>query len=459
MANPARQPPAERALAGGAWRFRGARAVTILIATLSALLVAGGAAAQSRWPAASDGETAWAVRESAFGEWLLLRFTGTPPALKADVAGRLPRAAVALAGNDRRCVALLRGGAGWHPVREIVVVPARVEGMADGFREPAVLPPLAQSLAPIGVRLEGNRTLVVCAGSGEAGGTGLMKLEPGEWVPASDEVGEDARAARLSALGDDGEVLVVGDEVFHAGRSGADIVISIASGGSLVETARMRDIPPESAVFALGGQIVAVWEPAGMSMRCASVSPLGIEVYRGPVSREGPLPQREAVTLVAALGSLFASVLVWVLVPVRWRQPIAAPAGHTYAEPGRRAAATLIDMLPGFLLVEAVLATWSWVPSDMLGVWPTIAALGVTVFISGVGEAAFGRTPGKWAMGCRTLMPDGSRPTHRRLFVRNLVKFVCWPLVLMHLLVPPWRWTNPVSLGTVVAVRDGARRV
>lgn len=451
MVNPARHPPAGPPLAGGQRRAAG---VAVRIGLLL-LLVSGVAIAQSRWTAAGDGETAWVVRESAFGEWVVLRFSGSAPALKADVAGRLPRPAVALAGDGRRCVAVLRGEAGWHPVREIVVVPAQVGGVPDGFRESAVLPPLAQSVTPVGVRLEGNGTVVVCAGAVASDGVGVMELKSGRWVPVGDGGGEAASVARLSALPDKGEVLVVGDEVFHAERSGADIVVSIASGGSLVETARMLDIPADSALFALGGQIVAVWEPAGGAMQCASISPLGVEVYRGPVSRDGPLPQREVVTLVAALCSLFASVVVWVLVPVKWRQPISAPEGYSYAEPGRRAAATLIDMLPGFLLVEAVLTAWSWVPADMLGVWPTIAALAVAVVMSGVTEAACGRTLGKWAMGCRTLMPDGTRPTRRRLLARNLVKFVCLPLGLVHLLVPPWKWTNPVSLGTVVAVRDG----
>ncbi len=402
------------------------------------------------WPSAGDGTTAWIARESKLGQWAVLRLTGSPPGMKIDNAGWMPRPVVALGGDSRRCIVVLRREANWYAVREIDEPAVGPRGPV--FGEPHALPPIPGEARPMLARVTGNITLARIAPEAGEGDTAAatpqwLALVDGVWTPSIAPA--DAATTNTLALGGD---------IYALARDGNDIVISMGTpngtGPPAMETARLKDIPSESAVFALAGQIVAVWENQDSVLWYASVSPLGLEGGRGPITREGPLPGREAVTLGAVITSMFASVLVWVLVPVKWRGPISPPAGFSYAERARRAAATVADLLPGFLVGEAITRWLSWVPADLLGVWPALVALAVTVVTTGAAEALFGVTLGKFAMRCRTVMPDGSKPSRRRCVARNAVKFLCPPLSLLSLLVPPWVWTNPASLGTVVVVEE-----
>jgi hypothetical protein len=401
------------------------------------------------WPSASDGTTAWIARESKLGQWAVLRLTGSPPGMKIDNAGWMPRPVIALGGDSRRCIVVLRREANWYAVREIDEPAVGPRGPV--FGEPRALPPLPGDARPVLARVTGNITLARVAPEAAEGTTAAteqwLALVDGVWTPSIAPT--DAASA---------STLAIGGDFYALARDGNDIVISMGAPNQTVlpatETARLKDIPRESAVFTLAGQIVGVWENQDGALWYASVSPLGLDGGRGPITRDGPLPGREAVTLGAVITSIFASVLVWVLVPVKWRGPISPPAGFSYAERARRAAATVADLLPGFLVGEAITRWLSWVPADLLGVWPALVALAVTVVTTGAAEALFGVTLGKFAMRCRTVMPDGSRPSRRRCIVRNAVKFLCPPLSLLSLLVPPWVWTNPASLGTVVVVEE-----
>ncbi len=423
-----------------------------------------GVGAWASWPSAGDGAVAWVARESKMGQWVVLRVSGTPPAMRVEVAGWMPRPVVAIGGDASRCVAALRREAGWVGVREIEAEVLRIGATApanDGremveFGPARVLPPIGGGVRAVDIEVAKDSTRVFVVPEGESG-TDAAGSAPGGWLELADNqwrgvAGEPPAMAGISTF-------EMGGSRFAAEREGEDVVIRMlgADGtGRGEETARVRGVPRDSAVFALGGgdggQVVALWEHDDGALWYASVSPLGLEVGRGPVSRSGPLPGREAVTLALGLFWLFASVAVWVLVPAKWREPVAAPEGFTYAERSRRAAATVIDLLPGFMVGE-VAARWvSWAPADVVGVWPAVLALVVTVVLCGVCEGASGVTLGKWAMRCRAVMPDGSRMSWRRAVLRNAVKFACPPLGLLNLVVPAWKWSNPAGVGTVVVV-------
>lgn len=444
-------------------------------AFLWVVLIAAGALAA--WPSAGDGSVAWVARESKLGQWAVLRVSGTVPAIRVEVAGWMPRPVVAVGGDAKRCVVALRREAGWIGVREIDVKETR--GVVE-FSPARVLPPIGGAVRVVGIDVEKSRTwahVTPEAGAqvtGDVAGEpppvrGGLELSDGAWRL----VGTDAKVTSTLASVGSGRVFDIGGSRFETAREGADIVIRMLAGdgaaGSGIETARLRDVPIDCAIVTLGGgeevgggggsegggQFVALWEHTDGSLWYACVSPLGVEGGRGPVSRSGPLPGREAVTLVLGLFSLFASVAVWVLVPVKWRQPISPPLGFAYAERSRRAAATVADLLPGFMLGEAVGRALSWMPADVLGVWPFVLALIVTMFHCAVCEAIFGVTLGKWAMRCRTVMPDGGKMGWKRAMLRNVVKYACPPLGVLQLMVPPWKWTNPAGLGTVVVVEEG----
>ncbi|MFM9956537.1 MAG: RDD family protein [Phycisphaerales bacterium] len=467
-----------------AWR---AVILRVLLALCVMLSITPCARAQS--PATGDGESAWIVHEDAFGQWVLFRLTGAAPALRVRAAATLPRPAVALgvdpdAAAGGRCVVVLRPEGGVHPLREVSFTTSPNPRIGEVFDAPRVLTPLGDGATEggrvVGVRIEGGVVFVVREQPTVAGappGTdepapstigpfNVFALDNNRWTPAAIGCVWNHSEASLECVptlawprrqGSTpmGRSLVIDGDVFGVRREGGDLVVTLGAAPDSPETARLKDVPQQSAVVMLGGQVVALWrhtETGGVSgeLWCAAVTPLGVEVYRGPVSREGVLPRREIVTLAWVFLMLAASVLAWVLVPVRWRRPVTPPSGFVYAEVSRRGAACLIDLLPGFLLMEVTLRALSWVPEDALGVWPALGALVFSALLSGLGEGVFGRSLGKWLLRCEVRTAEGTRPGRWRGAARGMLKFLCPPLALLHLAVPAWKWTNPVSLGTAV---------
>lgn len=468
-------------------RSRASSRARVAAAALAACLLSlNPSTARAEWPSASDGVSAWIAHETRLGQWALLRVTGAPPALKVRNAAWLPRPALRLGVDPEsgRCVAVLRQDAGFHPVREITVTEPRSERAPEVFSTPAVLAPLPEAGRIVGVRVEREAVAVLREQPRTPGAASadaplpdtaladapslidLFQLTEGRWSPAAVGCIWNEPAAELDCVpavpwprhdgnAPVGATLLIAGDVYTTRREGPDIVIALP-GPPALETARLRDIPLDSALVALSGQAVALWRNAedDDALWCAAVTPLGVEVYRGPVSRDGLIPGREIVTLVTAFSMTALSLLVWVLVPLKWRQPITPAPGFTYAEVPRRGAATLVDLLPGFIAVETLLGVYSWAPPELLGPWPALAALFISAAVAAAGEAAFARSLGKWALRCELQGQQGTPLTRARRVARTLLKFACPPLTVLHLIVPAWKWTNPVSLGTAVVRKD-----
>lgn len=190
----------------------------------------------------------------------------------------------------------------------------------------------------------------------------------------------------------------------------------------------------------------------------------GRTLYAGTARSEGPISPGEFRAVVLGLLVLMAAVLALVL-----RAPPAGsfvlPAATALAEPGRRLAATLIDLGATLLIVRG-LGLW---PASLLdpAAWfdgtngLTLGATVVVAVLNGaVCEGLWGKTPGKVLVGCevvllgRTGEPwDPRPPGPARALVRNLVKWVLPPVAVLGVLDPEGMHRGDSYARTAVVVR------
>lgn len=107
-----------------------------------------------------------------------------------------------------------------------------------------------------------------------------------------------------------------------------------------------------------------------------------------------------------------------------------------------RAAALLLDTLAVAVVAAALLGigfalSLTPAPAFASGIFFPLTLLALAILLpigSGICEAAWGRTPGKWALGLKVIATDGGRVTRRQAFLRNLSK-LHWLAVLLDYLI------------------------
>ncbi|MCR9218577.1 MAG: RDD family protein, partial [bacterium] len=164
--------------------------------------------------------------------------------------------------------------------------------------------------------------------------------------------------------------------------------------------------------------------------------------------------------LLLVAWSVVISAMVLVLPQNRKLRIIVPPDGFVLAEPARRMLASVIDLLPGMILVSLVwqkpVEWWLSPLSEIVssdGSMPIFTLAWATFGYLAIADGVWGRTLGKLLVGCRTVTDDGGSPGLRRGAARSFLKVFCPPLVVVLLLMPyapaPW------SFGTVVVRKSG----
>lgn len=450
------------------------------------------------WPSAPADAGAWLVRPGGADRWVLVRIEGAPPTLRAHAAARLTKRPEMLAGDDDRAVALFPLERGARAVRQVRALRNAVpRSEAPAFSTPEVLAPLTLDATLRGLALWGDGVVALLAPAEVPprlfhldhrgwredplpNGTARTGSPPGGPLPTDPRL--LAQRGELYLLGVDrsfragppasASAPVGGWEPFDAAVplgwsvasidafvtlarfENAGVSVAIAGPGGPDVQGRIEPVPADHALVAVGGSVLAVWEDDDGTLRGSAVTPLGAPIWSGALPTDPPVSKREVANLVMGLGSLLVSVALWVAAPAWLRRPITPPEGYTYAGLGRRTLATMIDLLPGWLAMEALLRWLSWAPPEVLGPAPLVVMLIVTILTAGIGEAAFGRSLGKWVTACRTVNADGRPPEWWRGIARTAAKYLCAPILILHALIPPWKWTHPACVGTAVVRRD-----
>lgn len=144
------------------------------------------------------------------------------------------------------------------------------------------------------------------------------------------------------------------------------------------------------------------------------------------------------------------------------RPDAAPPARLRGASLGRRLAAFLIDLSPGFVLTWIVvggapfaLLEHPMFSPDIAAALPAVVALGVGWAVGLLGDAILGRSPGKRAMGLLVVGCDGRPAPLGRRILRSLLALVpvCAPPVMLFVLVHPFA-DGPAEVLSGTAVVD-----
>ncbi len=206
------------------------------------------------------------------------------------------------------------------------------------------------------------------------------------------------------------------------------------------------------------GRVALVWETPDSSAKtrpALSILELsastGREFYRGPVIVATPVTPGDFRAMAFVLFMVMALVLVFVLRSEKRDAPVVLPSDCALADPGRRTAASLIDLALALAAASGILGTSPALvlASGELFAENGLAFLGLTLGIAGLvgacGEFFFGRTPGKLITGCAVVHALAGhehsplRPGFPRLLLRNLAKWGLPPLCVLAFSDPTFR--------------------
>lgn len=273
---------------------------------------------------------------------------------------------------------------------------------------------------------------------------------------------------RARSLPPDTEYAVFVDDRLLAVRLAptGEAIVTIADGPDLATInlggAKIADASPIS----LPGRLVLLWQEPGETaapslagpLRTAVVSLEAGVIYEGPALTAPPVTGSQLEVLAFVVISVAFSVGVFVLKPIRPSDTVTNfPAGTSLAPPSRRIFAVLVDALPSLYLAAML---WGISLGELLdvsallttkhGIRPLLAAGVFMIAHSAASEAIWGRTIGKFLAGCETIDRMGGRPGAGQAIMRNLMKVLAPPVVLMSLLNPTMPW--PGSFGTYVVI-------
>ncbi len=263
-----------------------------------------------------------------------------------------------------------------------------------------------------------------------------------------------------------------GDRLFGIGAQ----VLSVRSesGGVAVRThdatgvqlaAALSGVPADAAITPIvldGGRLALIWREEGEDAAYRMIE-LGVAsgtVYHdGPPTPIMPVSQGEFRVLAALLVVVAAAVLLIAIRPGGTGELVLPPA-TALAEPGRRFAATFIDLLVALFIIARVfgvsiidIATLT-VIFEPMGWWALPGVLAAGWAVGTACEAAFGRTLGKFLLGCRAARADGSGsgPGVCRSAVRNAIKWFLPPIPALALFEPDAPHRGDSIAGVVVVI-------
>ncbi len=410
-----------------------------------------------------------------------------------------------LAADGRRLYLLFDGSP--RKLLSIEAAPTPIEGIwtdiPPGLMTPSTPPP--DHGVPVGMASAGGRVHILFERDGvftldrlDGGAWNTVELPPGlepggVWAVFGDRLGlslvrTDGDAATIHRLGPGGgwtkTTLPVargttpvgvlhGRVVFLEpdGEGRAGIVLADAAGRAVSGSFEIPRAAAGSALAAVvipdaSGRLVLLWgeaPPGGAishMIREISLS-TGAVLYDASVNEVVPVSPREFQLM--ALGMLVVMIvsLYVVLRPVDDRGAPVLPEGFALASPGRRFAATVLDVFLSALPVSWAVGvpvgniiTFGVVldPGDS---WVAVPAMFTVGLVSStVMEALFGGTVGKLMLGCRVVPArgDGRRLGLRRSFLRNLIKWVLPPVAGLAMLDPTGRHRGDLLAGAVVVV-------
>ncbi|MEQ8769915.1 MAG: RDD family protein [Phycisphaerales bacterium] len=236
-----------------------------------------------------------------------------------------------------------------------------------------------------------------------------------------------------------------------------------ATGDQLI--ARLEDPPADAAMTPIGldgGRFALIWREPGEDARYRMMElslATGEVFYDGPPIPIMPVSQGEFRVLAALLVVVAAAVLLIAIRPAGSRELVLPPT-TALAEPGRRFAATFVDLLVALFVVARVfgvsimdIATLT-VIFQPVGWWALPGVLVVGWAVGSLFEAVFGRTFGKFLLGCRAVRGDGSGdgPGIWRSVVRNAIKWFLPPIPALSLFEPDAPHRGDAIAGVVVVI-------
>jgi uncharacterized RDD family membrane protein YckC len=368
-------------------------------------------------------------------------------------------------------VALLRTGDGDR----------RLLGFSDGQWSALELPPEAGALQSLFSAPDGFGIVARLSGNPQVLRAHLDKsFEAIKWTP---EPLRFTLTDGAPAPPPDDLRLIAGHYVYTS-SSGDGVSLWSPAPAATYLVARLQGVSPPFAAVPLDdvGRLALVWtDPPPRRAdsealasteitRIAEVSVLdGAVIYQGAARLGGPISSQELKLLAVALVGIMGLILIFVLRPESPAKAVNLPPGVALAEPGRRAAAGLIDALIAGLAGAAItgvplsaLVIGYGQDRDQTAGTLLLAILAVGIAHGTFGEWLFGRTLGKLLAGCgvarpRTLKaPDGenipalSRPTLARALLRNLIKWLIPPLAILGMNGPDFRHRGDLAAGTIV---------
>ncbi len=340
---------------------------------------------------------------------------------------------------NRGAVLLAKDGRDWQPVR----LPVE---LADASRDIADLRLL---------RLDGGLSILVDGlVRGESVLWTLRSLEFGDGDEATSEwesvtLGVDLRDRKAFAVG-------LGDEAIVLREAEGSVEGLVLRRQGAIRFALLEGEPAPEEVATHDREIWLLRHGADDAVLATVLSRDGTVLASGELA-VGALRGGEdgLLFLLLVAWSVVISAMVLVLPQNRKLRIIVPPDGFVLAEPARRMLASVIDLLPGVILVSLVwqkpVEWWLSPLSEIVsadGSMPIFTLAWATFGYLAIADGVWGRTLGKLLVGCRTVTDDGGSPGLRRGAARSFLKVFCPPLVVVLLLMPyapaPW------SFGTVV---------
>ncbi|MBY0310446.1 MAG: RDD family protein [Phycisphaerales bacterium] len=274
--------------------------------------------------------------------------------------------------------------------------------------------------------------------------------------------------------------------VRHFGKNQWDVDELRASGPVRLST--LTDVPSDAELLAMAspgeggapGNLALVWTVAQPDegkraetgaaagsvagggdkyMICEFSALTGREKFAGPAVNPGLMARGQYQMLVIVLLAVMVAVLVFVLRGEPQVVPI-APKGTAFAEPVRRALAALLDYAPSAVLVALAFGRGPMVllvPERALeGATMDLSAVGlalaVTIIHCTIGEWLFGRSVGKFFLGCRVCSSANGQSTNGQMTQEMPGRIKLWQALVRNVV----RWTVPI-LGAFI-IFDPARR-
>lgn len=269
--------------------------------------------------------------------------------------------------------------------------------------------------------------------------------------------------------------------VGHSGKNEWHVDELRASGPVRLST--LADVPSDADLLAMAspgeggapGNLALVWTVAqteegkspeagagggGEKYMIREFSALtGREKFAGLAVNPGLMARGQYQMLVIVLLAVMVAVLVFVLRGEPQVVPL-APQGTAFAEPVRRALAALLDYAPSAMLVAVALGRGPMallVPERALeGATMDLSSVGLAIAVTiahcTIGEWLFGRSVGKFFLGCRVCSTANVQTANGQLANELSGRLKLWQALVRNVV----RWTVPI-LGAFI-IFDPARR-